>query len=74
MRHDGEINLSSPAYMGHDLGTLFHTSFAIRALRAEFLAQPPERQHETLRRVQRLAAAHPQSYLARHWRAIYGER
>jgi len=57
--------------MGHDLGTPFHQSFAVRAQRAYFDAQPPALQAETVARINRIIVEHPQSYLARHWRAMY---
>lgn len=52
----------------------FHVSFAVRMQRGYFLAQPPEKQRETLERVQRIVAQYPDGWLAKHWRAIYGER
>jgi hypothetical protein len=45
--------------------------FAIRTLRAEFRSQPPKVQVETLARVKRTVEAHPNSYLAKHWKEIY---
>lgn len=51
-----------------------HISFAVRKQREYFEAQPSERQQETLERVNRLVVQYPQSWLARHWWQIYGER
>lgn len=45
-------------------------SIAIRTLRAQFLAMPPDLQRETLERIKRLGPR-PGSYLAKHWRQIY---
>lgn len=59
---------------GRDLSLAYHRSFAVRAQRDLFLASPPERQRETLERVEDLIARYPGGYLARHWREIYGER
>lgn len=73
-RQDIPPDLTSAAYMGHDLGAPFHQSFAVRAQRADFQAQPPKKQFETMARVTRLIAQYPNSYLARHWREIYGIR
>jgi hypothetical protein len=57
-----------------DIPGAFHAGFAVRQLRAEFQAQPPALQAETLRRAQRLVAERPKSYLARHWQQIYVPR
>lgn len=46
-------------------------SFAVRVMRADFQAQPPDKQRETMERVQQLVTAQPQSYLARHWTDFY---
>lgn len=62
----------SALYMGHNFEPGWHTRFAIKTLRGYFAAEPPELQRATLARVKRLVAEHPQSYLAKHWRAIYG--
>lgn len=70
-RLDAAPDPHTTAYMGHDLGAPFHLSFAIRTLRAEYRSQPPDKQRETMERVRGLVAAHPSSYLARHWREIY---
>lgn len=55
-----------------------HQDYAIRALRAAFLAQPPQRQAETRARVQLLLEAERRrkqnqpSYLMQHAKEIYG--
>ena len=70
-RHDTPPDLTSAAYMGHDLGAAFHQAFAVRAQRAYFDAEPPKLQRETMARINRLIVERPNSYLARHWRAMY---
>lgn len=70
-RHDTPPDLRSASYMGHDLGVSFHTAFAVQRQRADFQAQPPERQRETMERVRQNVAAHPDSWLAKHWPEIY---
>ena len=65
------INLQSAAYMGHEIPMSHHVSFAVRMQRADFQAQPPALQRETMERVQRIVAERPNSYLAKHWREMY---
>lgn len=50
----------------------YHVNFTIQAQRRDFEAQPPAKQQETLERVNRIVAQYPSSWLARHWREIYG--
>jgi len=49
----------------------FHVSFAVQRQREDFQAQPPERRRETMERVRQNVAAHPTSWLAKHWQEIY---
>lgn len=70
-RHNAPPDLSTAAYMGHDLGSGFCQSYAVQAQRAYFDAMPNALQADTIARVNRIVAEHPQSYLARHWRAMY---
>lgn len=70
---DAAPDLTNAGYMGHDLGVEFHRAFAVRAQRAYFDAQPPDLQHETMARINRIIVERPNSYLARHWRAMYAD-
>lgn len=48
-------------------------SFAIRYQREwHYLSYPPATRRAILARVERLVASNPNSYLARHWKAVYG--
>lgn len=70
-RHDSSPDLSTAAYMGHDLGAAYCQGFAVQAMRAYHESYTPERQRENLEHVRRLVAEHPHSYLARHYHAMY---
>jgi hypothetical protein len=70
-RRDAPPDLSSASYQGHTLDAGFCHSFAVQAMRAYYNAEPPTVQRETMARISRLIAERPQSYLARHWRAMY---
>jgi hypothetical protein len=57
---------------GSNLTAEFCDRFAIRVEREYYLAMPPKLQAETLARVRANVERHPSSWLAKHWRAIYG--
>jgi hypothetical protein len=57
---------------GANLTAEFNLRFAIRVERERYQAMPPRLQAETLSRVMANVERHPNSWLAKHWKQIYG--
>jgi hypothetical protein len=57
---------------GRDLNDEFTLAFAIRVEKEYYEAMPPKLQAEKLQRVRANVARYPNSWLAKHWKAIYG--